>query len=297
MGNGRFISFIEGAWCDDLNRCIQCLLCTPVCPLICCHLVVVGFFQGLCESPSGDWCCVSCLPKERQFLVALRSKDYSKMLELLRLGADINAIARYYLNKRTTALLTAIELHDVELVRFLLHHGADPNVQAEVPLGGTASQAASRSENAEIKTMVQHAAENVAGTTQRETVAAAIPPLMQQMEMGMGLPSVISSEHPPANTHDAHINCDNEPLGPLHKELVPLEIKDTGRICPSGSVENKNNSSLCVICEENCPSVGLVHAEEKRIHRCCCERCAQVLIERGMPCPICRSPFEIMRIY
>lgn len=181
MCKGRFVSFIEGAWLDSLDPCLKCLICTPFCPVLFVHMCVLGFFQGLCDCGSGDWCCTSCLPEERQFLVAVHQKDYTLMSEYLSKGANINSVVRLF-TRKTTALLEAIKLNDLELIRFLLDHGADPNIEADDgPSGETPSQVATRSDNAEIQIMVQRAADYLAYARQHAAIASAVPPSIQEM--------------------------------------------------------------------------------------------------------------------
>lgn len=70
-----------------------------------------------------------------------------------------------------------------------------------------------------------------------------------------------------------------------------------GTAAPPGGAQDGSSLNLCVICMERPCNAGLVHAAEEMIHRCCCHECAVDLRESGMPCPLCRLPFVVMKLF
>ena len=50
--------------------------------------------------------------------------------------------------------------------------------------------------------------------------------------------------------------------------------------------------STCVVCLEAPQDAGIVHGGS--VHLCCCQACASVLHARGLPCPMCRTPIEMV---
>ncbi|KAJ7376096.1 hypothetical protein OS493_036859 [Desmophyllum pertusum] len=54
--------------------------------------------------------------------------------------------------------------------------------------------------------------------------------------------------------------------------------------------EATDDNSKCIICMEQPKNATVIHGDTG--HCCCCLACAQVLKQRGDPCPICRAPIE-----
>ena len=56
------------------------------------------------------------------------------------------------------------------------------------------------------------------------------------------------------------------------------------------SPEDTDDNSKCIICMEQPKNATVIHGDTG--HCCCCYACAQVLKQRGDPCPICRAPID-----
>lgn len=54
--------------------------------------------------------------------------------------------------------------------------------------------------------------------------------------------------------------------------------------------EDTDDNSKCIICMEQPKNATVIHGDTG--HCCCCWACAQVLKQRGDPCPICRAPID-----
>ena len=54
--------------------------------------------------------------------------------------------------------------------------------------------------------------------------------------------------------------------------------------------EDTDDSSKCIICMEQPKNATVIHGDTG--HCCTCWPCAQVLKQRGDPCPICRAPID-----
>ena len=71
-------------------------------------------------------------------------------------------------------------------------------------------------------------------------------------------------------------------------EAGPSFITEKGNTVASPEDTDVNNK--CIICMENPKNATLIHGDTG--HCCSCWACAQVLKQRGDPCPICRAPIE-----
>lgn len=71
----------------------------------------------------------------QQLISAVVSDDVPKVERLLSVGADINYKWLNYSNLPFTTPL--FEAHSVEMVKFLLEKGADPNLRRDIPQSGT----------------------------------------------------------------------------------------------------------------------------------------------------------------
>ncbi|MEO8201530.1 MAG: ankyrin repeat domain-containing protein [Gemmatimonadota bacterium] len=89
-------------------------------------------------------------PLDRDFANALSERDYERAAEVLHRGADINRVIhrmetfdRDVVDETTSYLVDAATAGDVEMVTFLLEHGADPNAAGSYS-GRTALLSATR---------------------------------------------------------------------------------------------------------------------------------------------------------
>ena len=71
-------------------------------------------------------------------------------------------------------------------------------------------------------------------------------------------------------------------------EASPSFVTEKGNTV--ASPEDTDVNTKCIICMENPKNATLIHGDTG--HCCCCWPCAQVLKQRGDPCPICRAPIE-----
>ncbi|XP_078376243.1 uncharacterized protein LOC144659637 isoform X2 [Oculina patagonica] len=71
-------------------------------------------------------------------------------------------------------------------------------------------------------------------------------------------------------------------------DATPSFVTEKGNTLAFPEITDDN--SKCIICMEQPKNATLIHGDTG--HCCCCWACAQVLKQRGDPCPICRAPIE-----
>lgn len=86
----------------------------------------------------------------------------------------------------------------------------------------------------------------------------------------------------------------------VSKELSEMAVIEGGEIRIERKCGGENDGGLvsaCVVCTKHPCNTALVHVEDRIIHLCCCEECAEKLQRAGHLCPICRRDFISMKVY